>query len=47
MHLAGRERVETVFTIDRKDFPVYRLDGGQPLALLPEDRSALGSASRR
>ncbi len=35
MHLANREGIDTVFTLDRKDFEVYRPKSGTPLILLP------------
>lgn len=35
MHLAHRERVSAVFTIDHKDFSVYQLPSGKHLTLLP------------
>lgn len=36
VHLAGRESLETVFTLDRRDFNVYRTVAGKRLRLLPE-----------
>jgi predicted nucleic acid-binding protein len=35
MHLAEREGISTVFTIDQSDFSVFRNHKGQPLQLLP------------
>lgn len=35
VHVAERERLHTVFTIDRADFGVYRLQGGRRLRLVP------------
>jgi predicted nucleic acid-binding protein len=35
-YLSERERVDTVFTLDRRDFSVYRTRGRQSLVLLPE-----------
>jgi len=35
MHLAERESIERVFTIDRKDFSVYRTQTGNSLTILP------------
>jgi predicted nucleic acid-binding protein len=35
VHVAARERLQTVFTIDRADFGIYRLPGGRRLRLLP------------
>ncbi len=36
IHLAGRERIRTVFTLDRRDFGVVRLQRGQKLRLIPD-----------
>ena len=35
VHLAGRERIETIFTLDRRDFGALRLRGGRRFRLLP------------
>lgn len=35
MYLAERDRLETVFTLDRVDFGVFRSGKGPPLRLLP------------
>ncbi|MGH9509435.1 MAG: type II toxin-antitoxin system VapC family toxin [Terriglobales bacterium] len=35
VYLAEREKIDTVFTLDRRDFSVYRLAGGRGLKLLP------------
>lgn len=35
LHLANREGLDTVFTLDRRDFAVFRLKGRKPLRLLP------------
>lgn len=35
MHLAERERIKQVFTLDRRDFGIYRLSNGSTLQLLP------------
>lgn len=35
VHVAAREGLHTVFTLDRTDFGVYRLPGGRRLRLLP------------
>ena len=35
VHVAAREGLQTVFTVDRTDFSVYRLPGGRRLRLLP------------
>lgn len=36
--LSEEEGIETIFTLDRRDFSVYRKAGGQPFSLLPESR---------
>lgn len=36
VHLAERERLDTVFTLDRRDFSVYRFSGNHSFHLLPE-----------
>jgi hypothetical protein len=36
VHLAGRESIDTVFTLDRRDFNVYRTAAGKRLRLLPK-----------
>lgn len=35
IHLAARDGVDTVFTLDRRDFSVYRLPRGKPFQILP------------
>jgi len=35
MHLAEREQIDTVFTLDRRDFGVYRTESGDGLTLVP------------
>ena len=35
VYLAEREKIDTVFTFDRRDFSVYRLSSGRSLKLLP------------
>lgn len=35
VYLAEREKVNTIFTLDRKDFSVYRLSGNRRLELVP------------
>ncbi len=35
-YLADTERIDTVFTLDRRDFSVYRIRGNQPLRLIPQ-----------
>ena len=36
MYLAERDKIDAIFTLDRRDFSVYRLNNGQALKLLPE-----------
>lgn len=36
VYLAEHEKIETVFTLDRRDFSVYRLSDKRPLNILPE-----------
>ena len=36
VHFAGRDSLSTVFTLDRRDFKVYRTAAGKALHLLPE-----------
>lgn len=35
VYLAEREGIDTVFTLDRRDFLVYRLSNGRSLRILP------------
>jgi uncharacterized protein len=35
VHLANRERIELMFTLDRRDFGVLRLASGKKLRLIP------------
>ena len=35
LHLANRDRIELLFTLDRRDFGVLRLRGGKKLRLIP------------
>jgi predicted nucleic acid-binding protein len=36
VHLARRERLNVVFTIDHDDFEIYRIDGRRPFRIVPE-----------
>ena len=36
MFVAQREGIETVFTLDRRDFSVYRTSDGRALTVIPE-----------
>jgi predicted nucleic acid-binding protein len=35
VHLADREGIDTIFTLDRRDFSVYRSAGKRPFRILP------------
>ena len=35
VHLANREGIETIFTLDRRDFSVLRMAGGKKFRLIP------------
>jgi hypothetical protein len=35
LHLANRESIDTVFTLDRRDFSAFRLRNGKRLRLIP------------
>jgi predicted nucleic acid-binding protein len=35
VHLAARDGLDTIFTLDQRDFSVYRLPRGKPLRILP------------
>ena len=36
VHLAKREQLDTVFTIDHDDFETYRIDGRRPFRIIPQ-----------
>jgi uncharacterized protein len=36
MYIAEKESIDTVFTLDRRDFSIYRTTGGKALRILPE-----------
>jgi predicted nucleic acid-binding protein len=40
--LAEREAIDTVFTLDRKDFSIYRLTNGKALQIIPEAATLVG-----
>ena len=40
VHLARRERLSTVFTVDQADFETYRIDGRRKFRVLPRTRPA-------
>jgi predicted nucleic acid-binding protein len=35
VHLAGREGIDTIFTLDRRDFSVYRFQRNRRLKIIP------------
>ncbi len=39
VHIAIRDGVETIFTLDQRDFSVYRLAKGRAFRIIPERRS--------
>ena len=36
VHVANREKIRTIFTLDRRDFSVYRLNRGQTFTIVPD-----------
>ena len=38
VHLARRERLTTIFTVDHEDFETYRIDGRRRFRVLPSSR---------
>jgi uncharacterized protein len=36
VYLAGREEIDTIFTLDRRDFSVYRTAHRRPFRIVPE-----------
>ena len=36
VHVANREKIREVFTLDRRDFSVYRLRRGQAFTVIPD-----------
>jgi predicted nucleic acid-binding protein len=38
VHLAEREGIRSIFTLDRRDFSIYRLKGNRGLTLIPDAR---------
>jgi predicted nucleic acid-binding protein len=38
VHLAKRESLNTIFTVDFDDFETYRIDGRRRFRVLPVDR---------
>jgi hypothetical protein len=36
VYLAHRERIDTIFTLDRRDFSIYRNSRGRPFHLVPD-----------
>jgi predicted nucleic acid-binding protein len=39
VYLAKREKLSTIFTVDRDDFAIYRIEGKRPFRILPTARS--------
>jgi hypothetical protein len=37
MHISDRDRIGTIFTLDRRDFGVFRTKQGNPLNLMPQE----------
>jgi uncharacterized protein len=35
MYLADRENIDTIFTLDRRDFSIFQLSGGRRVQILP------------
>ncbi len=38
VHLAKREQLTTIFTVDRANFETYRIDGRRRFRIIPSDR---------
>jgi uncharacterized protein len=38
VHLAARESIPAIFTVDQTDFSVYRIRGRRPFRIFPEER---------
>ncbi len=38
VHLAKREQLTTIFTVDHADFETYRIDGRRRFRIIPSDR---------
>lgn len=38
VHLAERESIQAIFTVDQSDFAVYRLGGNRRFVVLPAER---------
>jgi len=41
LYVAEKEQIENIFTLDRRDFRLFRLAGNRPLRLLPDESSKL------
>jgi predicted nucleic acid-binding protein len=35
IHIAERDGLDTIFTLDRRDFSIYRMSGGRSLGIIP------------
>jgi uncharacterized protein len=42
VHLAGRDGLDTIFTLDRRGFSIYRTTKGKALRILPEKSKTVG-----
>ena len=38
VYLAGRERIDNIFTLDRRDFAIYRTSRRRSFRILPEEK---------
>lgn len=38
VHLANRDSIDTIFTLDRRDFSVYRLGKNRPFRIIPQTK---------
>jgi hypothetical protein len=38
VHLASRESISTIFTVDQNDFAAYRIAGNRRFTILPAER---------
>jgi uncharacterized protein len=45
VHLARRESLSTIFTVDHNDFETYRIEGKQRFRIVPDRQSSLRSRS--
>jgi predicted nucleic acid-binding protein len=45
VYLAHREKIDTIFTLDRRDFSTYRNGRGRPFHLVPDLGETFGQAT--